>query len=117
MGAKKDSKRLFGGPEDHCVVVNNVPRIRHFGMQVRAFLSGFDVNPSEVRVFARRNMNYSDSAGFAIVPLHCKEEAKRAMLEKHLTYFGNWRASVTSPSQIPLKQQFNWHQIPTKRVP
>lgn len=116
--AKKINVDLFGGHEDKCVVVDNIPRIQHTGMQIRAFLSGFCINPGEVRVCARKSGSGDrDMAGFAIVPLHSKEEARRAVLEKHLTYFGNWRASVTLPAQIPVRQQYNWHQSPQKWVP
>lgn len=113
--AQKLNAELFDGDEDRCVIVSNIPDAYATGAQVRSFLSDFHIKLGALRVHKDESGvdGYSGS-NYAIVPFESREEAQRAVLEKHLEYVGSWRVSVTPPSQnLNAKSHNRWHQAPT----
>ncbi len=93
--AQDMQRELFDGDDEKCVVVNNIPSAHSVGRQIRDFFSDFEILPGALRIHNQKSS--TSTSGFAIVPFLSKEEAQRAILERHLKYFGSWRVSVTSP--------------------
>ena len=110
-------RELFDGSDEKCVVVNNIPSAHSVGRQIRDFFYDFEILPGALRIHNKKSS--TSASGFAIVPLASKEEAQRAILERHLKYFGSWRVSVTSPGHqiiARLHQNHYFQKFPFERI-
>lgn len=105
------NETMFGGSEDHCVVVSSTPRSHRGANSIRAFFSGFTIGKGCITSFG----DETKASGQSVVRFKSKDEAERAILEKHLDYLGSRRVSVTAPGQAMTSPHFQnkFHQRPT----